>query len=271
MARTRAPVSIFGLLVGCLVAASGCTEVSARRGIQEGNKLYYEGKYDEAIKVYDEALQKQPALAIGWFNLGLAHLALFAPGAKTPENEKHAQGAIDALCNRYIKLVPADTQATDYCLSTYIDSGHYEGAIEYFEKKLAVNPTDLEAVAQLANINTQAGKIDEAIKWHKKRAEMVTSVDAKADSYYSVGVLDWKRLYQHIEVVGLDRLKIADEGIASLQLADKIRGSHAPTLSYINLLYRERALANGASYARVVDTATAMSYMKRATEVAKKQ
>jgi tetratricopeptide (TPR) repeat protein len=257
-------------LVMCSVLACGCTEVGARRDIQEGNKLYYAGKYDEAIKVYNEALAARPELAIGWFNLGLSHLAMYSPGLKTPENEMHAKGTIDAL-SKYLAIVPNDTQARDYLLSTYIDSGRYEDVLAYFEQKLEQNPQDIEAVTQLASVCTQAQRYDCAIKWHKKKAEMVPGTDTKADSWYSIGVMDWRRLYQHPEVTGVERLKIADEGIGALLEADRIRAHHAATLSYVNLLYRERAHASGASYARAVDTASAMGYMKRATELAKKQ
>jgi tetratricopeptide (TPR) repeat protein len=258
------------LVVFLLGFAVGCQEVGARRQIQEGNKRYYDGKYDEAIKEYSEALGVDKELGIGWYNLGLAHLALFAPGLKTPENEKHAQGAIDAL-SQYLRIEPTDTTARDYLLSTYIDSGHYEGAIQYFEAKLQKDPADIEAVAQLAQINQSAGKFDEAIKWHKKRAEMVATTDLKADSWYSIGVLDWRRLNNHPEVTGAERVRIGDEGIGWLQKADSVRKAHSPTLSYLNLLYRERSAGTDASYARAVDTASAQVYYKLATEAAKKQ
>jgi tetratricopeptide (TPR) repeat protein len=263
-------ISIFLLVVASGLAGLGCQEVGARRDIQEGNKLYYSGKYEAAIKRYEEALAAKPDLAIGWFNLGLSYLANFAPGLKTPENERNAQGAIKSL-EKYLELVPNDEQAQNYLLSTYIDSGHYEGAIRFFEKHLEKNPNDVEAVAQLAQINSQAGKWDESIKWHKKRAEIVPSTDLKADSWYSIGVLDWRRLNSHTEVQGVERLRIADEGIGWLQKADEVRKGHAATLSYLNLLYRERALAHDSSYARVVDTASAQVYYKAATEAAKKQ
>jgi tetratricopeptide (TPR) repeat protein len=249
----------------------GCQEVGARHDIQEGNKAYYNGKYDEAITRYTGALAVNNQLAIGWFNLGLAHLALFSPGLKGSEtNDGHAKGAIDAL-QHYLQLQPLDNQARDYLLSTFLDSGHYEGALNWFEVKLQKDPNDLEAVAQLAQINQQAGKYDEAIKWHKKRGEMVPSVDLKADSWYSIGVLDWRRLNSHPEIQTVERVRIADEGIAWLQKADEVRKGHAPTLSYINLLYRERALGSEVSYVRAVDTATALVYYKLATEAAKKQ
>lgn len=266
----RAPFCTVLLVLLGSALATGCKEVGARRNIQEGNKLYYDGKYDEAIKVYDDALEVAPDLAIGWFNLGLSHLALFAPGMKTPQNELHAKGAIDAL-QKYLALEPKDMQARDYLLSTFIDSGHYEGAIRYFEVRLEKDPSDQEAVAQLAQINQQAGKYDESIRWHKKKAEMVDKTDVKADSWYSIGVLDWRRLYNHPEITGAERLRIADEGIGWLQKANAARAGHAPTLSYLNLLYRERGSASDASYARAVDSASAQVYVKLATEVAKKQ
>jgi len=258
------------ILVFLLGFAIGCQEVGARHDIQEGNKLYYAGKYDDAIKRYTESLGVQKDLAIGWFNLGLAHLALFAPGLKTPENEAHAQGAIDAL-QHYLQLEPKDTQARDYLLSTFIDSGHYELAIKYFEAKLEKDPNDVDAVAQLAQLNQMASRYDEAIKWHKKKSEMVTSIDLKADSWYSIGVLDWRRLNNHAEIQGPERVRIADEGIGWLQKADGARKAHSPTLSYLNLLYRERALGTDLSYARAVDTASAQVYYKAATDAAKKQ
>ena len=259
-------VCLFSLLVGL----GGCDEISARRNIQEANKLYYAGHYEEAIKLYDEALKAAPHLKEGWYNLGLSHLALFQAGNKTPENEIHAKGAIEAL-EKYLALEPTDNEARSYLIGTYIDSGRYEGAIAYFEKQLEKNPNDLQAVNQLATINAQAGKFDVAIKWHKKKADMVTDPTVKADSWYTIGVMDWRRLYNHTEIVGLERARIADEGIAWLQQADTVRPNHAPTLSYINLLYLQRALAHDVSYAGVVDMTSATVYRKRAIELSKKQ
>jgi tetratricopeptide (TPR) repeat protein len=267
----RSPHAISGLVL--LVAslfATGCQEVGARRDIQEGNKLYYAGKYKQAIERYKEALAVHPELAIGWYNLALSHLAEFAPGAKSPDNDLHAKGAIEGF-EKYLAIVPTDKQAQDYLLSTFIDSGHFEGAIKFFEVRLEKTPNDIEAVAQLAHISAQAGKFDEAIKWHMKRSEIETAVDAKADSWYSIGVLDWRRLNNHPEVEGLERWRIADEGIGWLKKANEARAGHAPTLSYMNLLYRERALASAASYFRVVDTASAQVFYKLASDAAKKQ
>src|SRR5688572_23908054 len=116
----RKPFAL-GVLIAASLAGAGCKEVRARHDIQEGNKAYYSGEYEQAVTHYEKGLAAAPHLDIGWYNLGLAHIALFAPGKKTPENEAHAQGAIKAW-TEYLKLQPNDTQARDYLLSTYIDS-----------------------------------------------------------------------------------------------------------------------------------------------------
>ena len=258
----------FSLFVSVALLALGCQEVGARRDLQEGNKLYYAGKYEQSVVAYEKALAVKPALALGWYNLGLAHLAMFAPGMKTKENEGHAQGAIHAFLE-YMKTNAGDTKARDYLLSTYIDSGHYEGALAYFEKQLEKNPGDLQAVAQLAQINAQAGKFEDATRWHKKRVELETAPDAKADAWYAMGVLSWRALSNHLEVTGNLRAKIADQGIFALEEATKLRSSHQATMTYLNLLYRERALAHEAVYARAVDLATAQFYYAKANALAK--
>jgi len=244
--------------------------VSARRDIQEANKLYYGGKYEESIKLYDDALAQAPQLAVGWYNLGLAHLALFQPGGKDPSNDVHAKGAIVAF-EKYVAIDPLDVDARDKLIGTYIASGRYDGALDFFLKQLEKNPNDQQAVSQLAQINTMAGRFDEAIRWHKKKADMASDSSAKADSWYTIGVVEWRRLYNHPEVTAEERARIADEGIYWLQQADGIRPNHSPTLSYLNLVYRERAIASDQSYARVVDMASAQVYYKQAVAAAKKQ
>jgi tetratricopeptide (TPR) repeat protein len=144
--------------------------------------------------------------------------------------------------------------------------------VQYFLDKVKKNPGDLVAMAQLADIYQKAGKFKEAIEWHRKRGEMDPKPDNKADAWVSIGVLDWRRLHD-ISLApnnGLERVAIADEGIAGLEKANELRKNHLSTLAYLNLLYRERAMGHDNSYARAVDTATAQVYYKQAKEAQKK-
>lgn len=257
---------LLGLL--CLSVVAGCNEVKARRKIQEGTKAYRDGKYDSAIVLFNDALRLKPELATGWYNLAQAHLAIFAPGVKGKDNEAQAEGAINAF-RTYLDMAPKDGKARDQLLQTYIDAGKYEFAIKYFEDELKADPNNVLAVAQLARINSDAGNFAIANQWNRKRVDMEVTADAKADAWYSIGVLSWRRLYNHPTVIGVERAKIADEGLFALEQAAALRKDHQATISYSNLLYRERALAHDAWWARAVDLTSATVYMKTALELAK--
>ena len=60
-------ISFFLLLLPSSVPAA-----SVSKGINEGNKLYYEGKYDEAIENYNEAMEESPDSDIANYNSGAA-------------------------------------------------------------------------------------------------------------------------------------------------------------------------------------------------------
>ncbi|MFH0899979.1 MAG: tetratricopeptide repeat protein [Pseudomonadota bacterium] len=255
-----------GMLFLSLCLLGGCEEVRARRCIQEGTKAFQAGSYEQAIAAFEEGLKIRPDLKIGWFNLAVAHLALFSPGAKTEASDQAALGAIRAF-KEYLVREPGDSDARRYLVSTYIDSGHYEGALQHYEEKLARNPEDINAIAQLADINEKAGRLDDANRWHRRRIESETSNDGKADCWYRIGMANWRRLNRK-ELPARDRLKIADEGLAALQQADLLRPNHRFTIIFMNLLYRERGLAHSAEIARAVDFITAEVLSRRAQALA---
>jgi tetratricopeptide (TPR) repeat protein len=260
-------------ILACVAAlaalgGTGCDEVRARRDIQEGNKKYQESKYEEAVVLYEGALKSRPELAIGWFNLGTAHFALYNPGTKEPAVQAHATKAAEAFL-RYVQMVPTDQDGRTMLLKVYKDSGNYDGAIKYYDEVLAKDPNNLVTLGEVAQTYVDAGKFDDAIKWYKRLIEVDTSKDNKADTYARIGILQWRRLNNHAEVFGLARLKIADEGIDALQQANELRQNHPNTLTYWNLLYRERSTASEASYARALDTASALGYQKQAMEAMK--
>jgi len=56
-------LALWSLAIACVVsAASGCSELRGRRRIREGNRLYREGNYAQALKEYEEAEPLVPHL-----------------------------------------------------------------------------------------------------------------------------------------------------------------------------------------------------------------
>jgi tetratricopeptide (TPR) repeat protein len=70
----RLVYAVFILLL-MLMTSTQCQKTSGD-WLDKGNALSSQGKYDEAIQAYDEAIKLDPTLAAAWSNKGLALEAL---------------------------------------------------------------------------------------------------------------------------------------------------------------------------------------------------
>jgi tetratricopeptide (TPR) repeat protein len=245
----------------------GCEELSSRRQIQEGNKLYAEGQFRKAIEVYDEALQRSPELAIGHHNAGLAYFKLFQPGLDTPENKGYAQNAA-AHFQTYLETEPDDQKVISLLTTIWLDSEQYEKALSYWSGVLAKEPNRRDVIEKVANIHRQAGEYDKALEWHTKRADLETDRGGKVKVYLDIAQMQWSRL-QKPEVVDAERVAAVDVGLAALQKAETLDPKHTQVQSLLGSLYQHRALGHGAQWAKAVEAASQRYHQIRFTELRK--
>src|SRR5688572_29176056 len=86
-----------GLFTVVGFGVSGCNEIQGRRKVQQGNKLYREGMYKEAVAAFDEAEKLVPDFWVLWLNKGYTCRQMIVPGSKTPENLVAAKCALGAF------------------------------------------------------------------------------------------------------------------------------------------------------------------------------
>lgn len=261
------PVALIAIALALLAAMSGCDELKSRREIQKGNKLYLEGRYREAIELYDAALERSPDLAIGHHNDGLAYHKLFQPGTETPQNKVYAEKAADHF-KKYLDEEGDDQKIISLLTTIWLDSGQYDKALAYWNQVLAKNPNSRDVLEKLANINRQAGNYDKALEWHRKRVELETDPGAKVKALTDIAQLEWSRL-QKPELVDAERVAVVDVGLAALQQAEKLEPKNAVVHSLIASLYQHRALAHGASWAKAIEVASQRYHQIRFSEIQK--
>lgn len=128
------------LPVLCLIAESLFAQ-QERSYVRKGNQKYIEGKYDEAEKEYNKALDIKNMLPEGVFNLGdVAY--------KKKDYERAARqfetAAMVAKDNR--------TKAKAYhnLGNTYLDAAQYDKSIEAYKHALRLNPNDMDTKYNLA-------------------------------------------------------------------------------------------------------------------------
>lgn len=264
------------------LAGSGCGELRGRRNIREGNRLYREGHYAEAVDAYAAAETLVPGLPHLWLNKGIACRQLIVPGGNTPENERAISCAIDAF-DRLRKLSPTDPRGEQLYLQTLFDADRYEALVTFYNQRLQKNPSDLGAVNGLVQVYSRWNRMEEALQWYRRRAALEPN---DAEAQYAVGVYLWQELFKRGggpekaaydprvqaaadegtrakrrkrgkaapprptppafglgDITGGQRAAVADLGISYLEKALALRPKYREAMVYLNLLHRQKSYA----------------------------
>ena len=255
------------LLVGAQLL-SGCNQVRGRRLIQKGNQLFHEGQYAEAVATFHQAEQYLPDAWQLWLNEGTTCRQMMVPGAKTPENEAAVQCALDAF-TRMRALRPQDLRGPALYVQTLFDAERYEVLARMYRERADRNPADEEAVNGLIQVYARwGGHMSDALTWYGKKADLKAQ---DPEAQYAVGVYVWQQLFARgggadkagydpriqpgqkkappappfagDDLVGQQRIDMADEGIKYLERAVQLRPAYSEAMAYLNLLYRQRSYA----------------------------
>ncbi len=244
------------VLAGMVISLSGCDKLKARDQLNKGVEAYKGTHYEEAINHFQQAMKLDPTLPMAKSYLATALAQNVVPGLDTPENLKNAQDAIDI-----------------------------------FQEVLNTNPHDVNSMKQIAGIDLQIKKLEDAKAWQKK----VLAEDPKdAEAAYTVGVIDWMEAHQNVlstlvpEGINDDgegnakapkklmdpliakNAPLVEEGLQYLIQANDNRANYDEAMAYLNLTYRRKAdLDYGNDAARKDDVAKADEWRTKAMETRK--
>lgn len=252
------------------IGGTACQEISARRAVQEGNKEYEKGNFKKAAELFEEALHLGPHLDIARYNAALTYKKMFRAGDKDPANLALAKKTADHLL-AYQKNHPEENEISTLLTNLWKDAGDFDSAIAYWERELLKDPENTEVIGIIAGMNRQAGNFDKATEWHLRQVELETDPLAKAGAYKAIGSLMVSRLRGRAhEIIGVERLQIADAGIEVLQKAAELAPEDADVQTALGFLYGERALAQSTTWAQIAEVAAARHHYKRWAELNKK-
>jgi len=246
----RIPVTA-ALLALVLGSATGCNKLKARDQLGKGVQAFKNAKYEEAVNHFQSAIALDPEYEQAKLYLATSYSYQVVPNLDTPENLAIAKKALDG-----------------------------------FQAVLAKNPNDLTALKQIASIDRNIKKLDEAKEYEKK----VIALDPNdAEAYYTIGVVNWMQAYKNaITILAADgltddgngnakkskgaceKLKAANstlvaEGLEYLQKAVDINKNYDDAMSYLNITNRRKAdLECGDDAARKVDLAKADEWSQKA-------
>jgi tetratricopeptide (TPR) repeat protein len=268
-------LALLALLAFALLS-TGCDQIDARRQIKEANKLYKDGKFEEAAPLFESALTLEPGLAIAHHNAGLTYFKMFKAGVETPENKAVAAKATDHL-GKYLDTNPNDLHIRDMITRVWVDSGDYPKALAYWQKEHDADPKNRDVIEKLAGINFKAGNWEEAASWYQKEADVSPDDAGRIAAYLNIAKLGWNKLSNREKTLGAERIRVADLSLAALQKAEALDSQSMEIEGYIASVYEFRSLAHGVSWAAAIDRASTQAHrakwrvLKEAADKAAKQ
>lgn len=260
-------------MVAAVVLGSSCASFRERMFFKKAQELYAAQKYDQAIQQYDEILKIDPKSWNANYYRAVSYLALYHPGSEHPKDKEYADKGLAAF-EQALALTAPDQETLEktekYYLSFLDSTGEKDKAIAYLEKNLASRPNDLALINQIATMYQKKGDFTKALEYFAKRAEMDPN---NKEAWYTLGVNCWARSYHGgVAVSQTEREEVVDKGIQALEKALAIDPDYFDALSYINLIYREKAKAlatvgKNAEAGQAI--AKADEYQKRAIDIRK--
>jgi tetratricopeptide (TPR) repeat protein len=262
--------------------------------MREGNRLYREGHYAEAVAAYEAAESLIPKFWLLWLNKGLTCRQQMIPGSRQPSNERAVNCALEAF-DKLRQLRPSDPRGESLYVQTLFDADRFQTLADLFEGRLRRNPGDLLAMNGLIQVYTRWNRLDEALRWYQRRAALAPG---DPEAQYAVGVFIWSQLFQKGgsaemaafdprpdpskpnekkvppppalgDIVGLPRVRLADLGIAYLERALKLRPKYPEALVYRSLLERQKAIAFFSDLPRYQAAIEAAEKWRRLAEAAR--
>lgn len=254
------------LLLLTVVSLSGCRKIQARQEVKRGNEFFKSGNYPSALAAYENAERLDPAQEKLKKNIGLAYMAMYQPGSKHPKDVEFAAKAIENL-KVYVAAHPEDKRAHEFLVSLYLSTDRYDDAIAFYQQRLQADPKDVKAIQSLAAMYFKKGDFDKGVEWLQKRAALEPQ---NPEGYVMIGVQAWDRSYHYPDLDPASRTRIVEMGLENLDKALKIKPDSFEALTYINLLYREKAKIEPDPAKKDELIATAEKYRQQAMELRKK-
>ncbi|HTO88028.1 MAG TPA: tetratricopeptide repeat protein [Thermoanaerobaculia bacterium] len=267
MARQGQRAVVILSLAALALGAGGCDKIRSKQAIKKGNEFFKAQKYETALASYQEAERLDPGQLKLKKNIGLAYMGMYQPGSKHAKDVEFASKAIENL-KTYVSHYPDDRKAQEFLVSLYLATDRYDDAISFYEQMLKANPNDSKAMGSIASMYFKKGDFDKGMEWQKKMAALEAD---KPDPYIMIGVQAWDRSYHYPDLDPAVRSHIVDEGMTALQKALEIKPDSFEALTYVNLLWRERAKMETDPKKAQEDTENANKYLAQALELRKKQ
>jgi len=268
MSRLRRRAAVAALLLAAAGISAGCNKLKSKQEIKKGHEFAKSQQYQTALASYQEAFRLDPNEKKLHKAIGYAYMGMYQPGSKHPKDLEMAVKAIENL-KIYVDAYPQDRKAREVILSLYLSTERFDEAVSFYQQMLQENPNDAKAMSSLASIYFKRGDFNGGVAWLEKRIA-AEPPEVRPEVYHLIGAQAWDRSYNYLDLGPVERAQIVEQGLQALNKAVELRPDYFEAISYINLLYREKAKMETDPVKQQEYMATADQYRNQAIELRKK-
>lgn len=266
-------VAAIAVVASLAILASGCDKLKARDNLNKGVNSFKAGQYTAASDSFKEAIAQDPDLPSARLYLATAYMMQYVPGSEAPENKRNADSALKEFQTALNSNLDAKNKliAMQSLASLYLNMKDFKDAEEWNKKVIAADPQNKDAYYTLGLIAwtqfvqpwreaiTAQGlrpedpgplKVTPPAKGKKKGAEPPPDLKAELKAKY------WQSL---------------TDGIEDEKKALQIDPDYENAMSFMNLLYRYRAILDDTKEQYDADMKQADDWTQKSLETKKRK
>jgi tetratricopeptide (TPR) repeat protein len=255
-------------LLGVLLLAAlstGCNKLKARDQLNKGVAAFRGAQFQQAIEHFKRAVDLDPTLLNARLYLATAYYQSYVPGGDSEDNIKTGKQAIAAYEDVLSHNPDAEQQssALGSIANIYYNMKDFEKAKELQERLVKLDPNNPDPYGWI-------GQLDWSICYPRRMKLRKDLKIANPVDPAKPGILPPLPEKARAELAE-ENGPLVDEGIQALTKAVELRPNDVTSLSYLNLMYREKADIEKDKAAREEDLNKADDLTQKALAAMKQQ
>ena len=247
------------------VAATGCKTLKARDQLNKGVTAFRAAQFQQAIEHFKQAVNLDPTLLNARLYLATAYYQLYVPGGDSEDNIKIGKQAIaayqDVLAHNPDK--EQQSNALGSIAQIYYNMKDFEKAKELQEQIVKLDPNNHDPYSWI-------GQLDWSLCYPRTMKLRKDLNIANPKDPKNPGVLPPIPEKARADLAQQNG-PLVDDGIQALTKAVELRPNDATALSYLNLMYRQKAEIESDKSAAEDDIQKANELTDRALAAMKQQ
>ena len=245
--------------------STGCNKLAARDHLNKGVASFRNAQFQTAIDHFQSAVKLDPTLLNARLYLATAYFQLYVPGGESEDNLKVGKQAIAAYEDVLTHDPPLDQQvnAIESMAQVYYNMKDFDKSKELQKRVITIEPGNPDAYNWI-------GHLDWDICYPRRMQVRKDLNIANPTDPKKPGILPPLPEKARADLAEQNG-PLIDEGIQMLEKAVELRPNDFTALSYLNLMYREKADVEKNSADREADLQKADELTQRALGIRKQE